>query len=648
MPANCPADKDKEIANMDVATDDLTPTKQEKVLNFVAQKLADDMAQTTHQTDDLVVGSSDVDNSIEPINDNHDTINPSSNNVIYGVAETKNNPESATNPLVSTKSGKPPKVVAVKRSDEDSLKKTEPVKPKKSKKTPQKEPIALPLGLIASVVAGLAFVFSLAPYGLWVVAILSPMVLYALLLMTHSTKRAFYLGLAYGFGVWASGAFWLYTSISLYGGVPSWLALIMIGVMALVMGLFHGLMSACFVQFLGRQPIAFASIWVIQEWLKTWLLTGFPWLFVGYAFTEVKFVSVLAPIVGVLGISFVVVLFSASVVELLRQKAGYLLIAVVMLILSSILYVVDPTWTKPTGEKLSVSLVQGNIPQDVKWLTEYQQETLDIYAETSQHEWGRDMVIWPEGAVTVFHDQASHFLMDVDRFAKHYNTAFLTGIPYRDLQNFDPNRDPYPPFYNSVMALGAGSGIYNKQNLVPFGEYIPMGLDLLPNLANNHNIANHSKGDKYQKKINIKNKNLALAICYEVAYPETTRRNAKDSDFILTVSNDAWFGTSAGPHQHLQMVQMRALETGRWFVRGTNTGITAIIDHNGNIVAKAPQFVRTVLRGDVSMMMGRTPYMKWGLYPILVISFVFVGLSAIANVRGVYFRKDGKYTQDYR
>lgn len=646
MPAN--RKPTPSILDTDTALSNESSAPKLSVADFVRQKLNEKnhLAHTdTEQPNKLPDG--------DLLNDNNSTNNDVATNQTTDLsADTQNSPQIIGNSaLAANKPKQAPKVVAVKRDPNDTPKKSLLAQDNKKPKTKPSatEPIPLWAAMAVSLLAGLSFVLSLAPYGLWGVAILSPMILYALLLLTQKPSRAFVVGLSYGFGVWASGAFWLYTSISLYGGVPSWLALILIGVMALGMGLFHAGTAWAFVKFLGKQPLAFSALWVIQEWLKTWVFTGFPWLFVGYAFTEVGIVSVLAPIVGVLGVSFVVVLFSASLVELLRQKAGYLLIALAMLAGSSILWLIDPTWTTPKDEKLSVSLIQGNIPQDVKWLTEYQQQTLEIYAETSQNEWGRDMVVWPEGAITVFHDEAQLVLEDIDRFAKRHNTAFLTGIPYRDLAAFNPDTDPYPPFYNSVMAFGAGSGIYKKQNLVPFGEYIPMGLDLFPNLANNHNIANHSKGDKTQSPLSIKNKAMGMAICYEVAYPETTRRNAKDSDFLLTVSNDAWFGTSSGPHQHLQMVQMRALETGRWFARGTNTGVTAIINEKGKIVAKAPQFERTVLRGDVAMMTGNTPYMVWGAYPILLICAALIGFSAFAGgARGRYFAKDGKYMQDYR
>ena len=283
---------------------------------------------------------------------------------------------------------------------------------------------------------------------------------------------------------------------------------------------------------------------------------------------------------------------------------------------------------------MSVSLIQGNIPQDLKWLTEYQVETLKIYATLSSTEWGSDMVLWPESSIPMFQDEALGFISEVVKVAKETDTTWVTGIPYKDTAAFDAKTDKYPPFYNSVIALGADAeGLYKKQRLVPFGEYIPFEgmLDILPNLAGSQDIMSYSRGSANQSPLRVRGHNLGAAVCYEVAYPDTTRKNAINTDFLLTISNDAWFGSSAGPLQHLQMVQMRALENGRWFMRATNTGVTAIIDHKGHIVKRAPQFERTVLRGNVQARVGNTPYMRAGNYPILIIIALLLLLSYLGK-----------------
>ncbi|EGK12771.1 apolipoprotein N-acyltransferase [Psychrobacter sp. 1501(2011)] len=495
----------------------------------------------------------------------------------------------------------------------------------------------MPIGtaVIVAWLAGAMFMLSLAPYGYWIIALISPALLYALLLSPMSNKRAFIIGEAYGMGLWCVGAFWLYTSIHDYGDIPAPLALLAIAVMGLGMGLFHGFMAWIFNRFVGKQPLAFAALWVLQEWMKTWFLTGFPWLFVGYAFTEQYWLSSLAPVAGVFAVSFVAVLLATSLVDIFRKRAGYLVVAALFLAVSIGLWLVNPAWTQPKQNtpNLKVSLVQGNIPQDLKWLTEYRYKTLEIYATLSRTEWGQDLVVWPESSIPMFQTEAWPFMTEVVKVAKETDTTWVTGIPYKDEAAYNKEADKYAPFYNSVIALGAqAEGLYKKQNLVPFGEYIPFqgALDLFPGLAGSQEVLNYSRGPENQSPLKVRGHNLGSAVCYEVAYPDTTRRNAQNTDFLLTISNDAWFGTSAGPLQHLQMVQMRSLETGRWFMRATNTGVTAIIDHTGKIVARAPQFERTVLRGEVQSRTGTTPYVRFGNTPVLLL----IGLMLLLSYLG--------------
>ena len=499
------------------------------------------------------------------------------------------------------------------------------------------KPKGLPmvLTILIAWLAGAVFIFALAPYGFWPVALISPAILYALLMPDMTGKRAFLIGQAYGTGLWCVGAFWLYTSIHVYGDTPVWLALIMIALMGLGMGLFHGFLALIFNRVVGKQPLSFAALWVLQEWMKTWLFTGFPWLFVGYAFTEQYWLSSLAPVAGVFAVSFVAILLAASLVELLRRRGGYMIPTIAMLVVSCALWLINPQWTKPKGTPdLSVSLIQGNIPQDLKWLTEYQVETLKIYATLSSTEWGSDIILWPESSIPMFQDEAVGFINEMVKMAKETDTTWVTGIPYKDEAAFNAKTDKYPPFYNSVIALGADAeGMYKKQRLVPFGEYIPFEgmLDILPNLAGSQDIMSYSRGSDNQSPLRVRGHNLGAAVCYEVAYPDTTRKNAINTDFLLTISNDAWFGSSAGPLQHLQMVQMRALENGRWFMRATNTGVTAIIDHKGRIVKRAPQFERTVLRGNVQARVGNTPFMRVGNYPVLIIIALLLLLSYLGK-----------------
>lgn len=498
----------------------------------------------------------------------------------------------------------------------------------------QKKQLPLIFPLLISLFAGAIFSFALAPYYWWWLAILSPALLYASL-RHRSAKQAFVLGWAYGFGLWFVGAFWLFTSIHIYGDTNAILSVLMIAIMALVMGLFSALQTWAYRRFFPETPLTFAPLWVFSEWAKTWVFTGFPWLFAGYAFTE-RFLDSYAPLFGVFGVSFVVITLACALVEVLNRRVFWVVPSAVLLLGAwgaAQLDFVEQKATKP----LSVSLIQGNIPQDLKWLTEYQAKTLMIYVNLSRTEWGRDLIVWPESSIPMFQSDIEPFLKAMQTQAEKTDTAWVTGIPYWDLK--ESKQTGYPMYYNSIMASGSeAEGLYKKQRLVPFGEYIPLSGLLswvLPGVQNDVMLSGFSRGSSEQKPLMIKNHPLASAICYEIAYPNLTRRNASTSDFLVTVSNDAWFTGTAGPWQHLQMVQMRAKENGRWFIRATNTGVTAFIDHTGHIVKQAPTDQEFVLRGGLPAMQGQTWYNRFSDWPILGFSLFLLVLGWIYRPRKV-------------
>ena len=488
------------------------------------------------------------------------------------------------------------------------------------------KPLPLIYPVLIALISGAVFSLALAPYYLWWLAILSPALLYACL-RQRAPRQAFAIGWAYGFGLWFVGAFWLYTSIHVYGETNAILSVLLIVIMALVMGLFTAIQTWLYRRFFPETPLTFAPIWVLFEWAKTWVFTGFPWLFAGYAFSE-RLLDAYAPLFGVFSVSFVVILLACALVEILNKRIFWAVPAAILLLGAwgaSHLQFVSTKDEKP----LSVSLIQGNIPQDMKWLTEYQGKTLEIYTELSQSEWGRDLIVWPESSIPMFQTDIPGFLQAMNQQAKQSNTAWVTGIPYWDLN--DSATQQTPVFFNSLMASGSDTnGLYKKQRLVPFGEYIPLhGLLswVLPAMQNDPSMSSFSRGSSEQAPLDIKGHPLAAAICYEIAYPNLTRRNAANSDFLVTVSNDAWFTGTAGPWQHLQMVQMRAKENGRWIIRATNTGITAFIDENGHIVKQAPIDQPAVLRGELPAMQGQTWYSRFSDWPILMFSSLLLLLG---------------------
>ena len=479
-------------------------------------------------------------------------------------------------------------------------------------------PWAAPL---TAMLAGALFVLALAPFHVWGLALLSPALL-AEQLHGQRPGRAARLGWMYGIGLWGAGVWWLYISVHDYGNTPAWLSVIMVGLVALIMGSLTALMAFLYRRFrLDRAPLlTFAPLFIAFEWMRSWLFTGFPWLYAGYAFLDTPLENY-APVLGVFGVGLMAIV-SAQLLAALLKYGRHCWPAALM---APMIWGVGAAlglhaWTTvDPARKLGLSIVQGNIPQDVKWQLEWRDKTLDIYRQWTKSEWGQDLVVWPEAAIPMFQYEAADFLAEMENNALTAHSTLVTGIPFADLRKLD--KQGIPPFYNSIAAIGQGYGLYFKQRLVPFGEYIPFESLLRGSIPFfSRDMSSFSAGTAEQPPLTVRDYRAGAAICYEVAYPELTRRNARNADFLITISNDGWFGHSIGPDQHLQMVRMRSLENGKWFVRGTNNGISAIINEQGVIVAQAPQFKRTVLRGEVFMTTGQTPYLRFGYAPVMVLA----------------------------
>jgi len=274
-------------------------------------------------------------------------------------------------------------------------------------------------------------------------------------------------------------------------------------------------------------------------------------------------------------------------------------------------------------------MVQGNVDQSVKWDADEADRIIRTYVELSEPLWGVDLVIWPEAAVTRFEHELSQLLGELDNRGAASGTALVLGLPYAERLP-----DGSVAYYNAVRVVGAGEGRYLKRRLVPFGEYVPLegllrGLIAFFDLP----MSGFSRGPAEQPLLAFDGHRAVMAICYEVVYPELVRAQAMDADVLMTVSNDTWFGASAGPLQHLEMAQMRALENGRWMLRATNNGVTAIIDAEGRVRARLPQFEAGVLRGQWQAMAGSTPYARLGYLPVLVCGLLLGGLAWLARRR---------------
>lgn len=492
-------------------------------------------------------------------------------------------------------------------------------------KSNSKPPI--PLLAFSLLFAGSLQTLSLAPYGIWPLAILSVvLILWAtkalnILIETSPKQGAFY-GWLFGLGLFGSGASWVYVSIHVYGyaspALAGFLTVLFVGLLALFPAL------SFYLYFRWRQSCAlrnvlfFTAIWVLGDAFRTVFLTGFPWLFVGYSHVH-SLLAGLTPVIGVYGLTLVTVLTGATAYHLCTQapkNQKMLLGSVVMAAWLSGITLEKIDWTTPVKDGTrKVALAQLNIPQELKWLPSQRRKTLHLLEQLTNDHWQNDIIVWPETAVPILYDRALPYLERMGRIAREKDISIISGIPYRQF-----NDDGSQTVHNSILSIGKGDGIYHKQKLVPFGEYVPLQ-DLLRGLIAFFDLpmSDFRRGPEDQDLLAANKDSISPFICYEVVYPDFVNSRATDADILLTISNDSWFGASIGPLQHLQMAQMRAAEQGRYMIRGTNNGVSAIIDHKGYITAESEQFVQTVLSSEVKIMEGRTPFSYLGSYPIFAL-----------------------------
>jgi len=476
----------------------------------------------------------------------------------------------------------------------------------------------------ALIAAGALQVLSLSPFNIWPAALGS---IILLLLVSGALtpkrqltgKQAFLYGWAIGFGLFSSGASWVYVSINTYGNAPPALAGMLTLIFVAGLGLFHGLViwgySLLRTQSLILNAILFSALWVFGDGFRTFFLTGFPWLFIGDGQLEGPLRGWI-PIIGSYGATFIIVLTSAAITALIhaRNKAtGLFCVAVCVALWLPTTLLNDKHWTSASGASLTTALIQLDIPQEDKWKRSQRNKTISLLHELTEDQLDKDLIFWPETAIPIFYNQAKPILNGFSDLAKQSNTTIVTGIPYRGWD--DSNKQTV--LHNSIVSLGAGDGIYHKQKLVPFGEYVPLQ-DLLRGLIAFFDLpmSNFRKGPEDQGYLNTNDFKASPFICYEVVYPDLVAKRARNADYLVTISNDSWFGKSIGPLQHLQIAQIRALENGRYMVRATNNGVTAIINNLGQIETRIPQFKRAVLEGKVAIFSGETPFTKFGSTPL--------------------------------
>lgn len=465
-----------------------------------------------------------------------------------------------------------------------------------------------------SFILGAIGTFAYSPFDIWGIAFISAgSLIWAATLKNR--KVAFWSTFSWSIGYFCCGVSWVSISMTQFGGVPVIVSYFAVFLLACYLALYNLLFSFLSYKFKQYNPFVLAAIFTFAEYLRGAVFTGFPWLQFGYTLIDSPF-SNLAPIFGVEGLTFFVMVVSGYLVNLMKQESKTLPTLSILAVIFSVSFAtrfIHFVQIDDEKQPLVVSLVQGNIEQKMKWDPDYFNQTVLTYQKLISQVLSRsDVVILPESAIPATEAQIEPLLQELQRAAQQRGSEVIIGTLHQTAQGL----------FNSAVVVGNAekpyslydSARFNKHHLVPFGEYVPFGtlLDwmrevfILP--------VNLSQGTFIQSPLLAGERRFNTAICYEIIFTHQVQQNQKAhlADYLLTISNDAWFGSSIGPWQHFQMARMRALELGRPLIRATNTGITAFVDAYGKVESQAPQFKALVLSREVKAYKGETPFTIWG------------------------------------
>lgn len=483
------------------------------------------------------------------------------------------------------------------------------------------------LAAFTALLAGAALVPAFAPLNLWPLALLSPALLIHLWLGAPRAMDAAWLGFTFGMGLFGAGVSWIYVSLSLFGGMPAplaafatlafcaWLALIpaAVGYLQARIGGHEAL----------RALLTIPALWMLAEMFRGWYFTGFPWLTLGYAATDTPLAG-FAPLCGVYGVSLIAMLCAGLFRQIAIGARRSLALTTLLAIVAAGFALDSAEWTRPYGPPLRVSLLQGNIPQALKFEPERYARTLSTYAHLASASDSK-LIVLPETAIPRFLDRIDPgYLEELASIARRNGGDLILGVPYRSSES---------TYFNSAMSLGTSpSQIYSKSHLVPFGEFMPPGFGWIPSVLHIP-LSDFSRGNRMQEPLRVAGQRIAINICYEDAFGEEIIRPLAQATMLANVSNVAWFGDSLAPAQHLQIARMRTMETGRALLAATNTGITAAIDRDGIVIARLPQFVEGRLDATVRGYQGLTPYARLGNWPAILAAALLVALSVAVRKR---------------
>lgn len=504
----------------------------------------------------------------------------------------------------------------------------------------------LPHKLFIAGIAGATTVLSFAPFYAWPLTVIVLVVLFSLWSGATTPRQAAAIGFSWGLGLFLAGVSWLYVSLHVYGNMPALLAGVAVFVFCCYLALYPALAGWLqarlkvppLVRFLLLMPAAFTG----AEYLRGWVVSGFPWLIAGYSQTPSELaiapLAGYAPVVGVFGISGLLALtagaivvaspkLSGTVLPVARRRALFITTAIVWLggiVLGAY------QWSAVSGKALSVSLIQGNIAQHLKWREDQRAATIETYLELVEQSHGR-LIVLPETALPMMlHDVPSHVLAAFRKKAIDNEGDLLLGIAYVDKNA--PAQAGYD-YYNGAVSLGRSPGQrYAKQHLVAFGEFVPPMFSWVYQWLTIP-LSGFTPGSASQPAMQLAGHRVGVNVCYEDTFGAEIAGPLPGAELLVNISNMAWYGRSLAADQHLQFSQMRALETSRWMLRSTNTGLTAAIDEKGRVVKSLPQFTRGVLEVDVIPRQGTTPYIRWRDAPILLLLAAALLFSVIRHHR---------------
>lgn len=485
---------------------------------------------------------------------------------------------------------------------------------------------------------GTGITLSLAPFNLWPLSIISVIGLLYCLHSQFSIRHSLYKAFGYATGMYGTGVTWIFVSVNDHSSAPTIVALLTTFGFITLLSLIFTLQISIYARYYKAKKfglwLGFPALWIAFEWIRSWFLTGFPWLYVGYAHINSP-LSGYAPLGGVYFLSFISILTSIIFFRALALdiKYKYLCFSNIFIIWMAGYFLFHVEWTTLSSKRpLVAAAIQGNIPLELKWQPDHAIPSIRTYEKMTSQILPADIILWPETAIPLFQNQAAEHLRHLNEQGSNDYSTIITGIPFwiKD----DRNIEARGKYHNSIIALGLGKGVYHKQKLVPFGEYIPFEhlirkIDLFdfPMSGFQPGASNQTLlQSAYNFNDQINTYSIAPFICYEIMFPELVSHMAKQANIIVTVSNDAWFGRSIGPDQHLQMAQMRALENGKSIIRATNTGTSAIIDQKGRILTQSDLFQAQSITSNIQLFSGNTLYSKLGAWPILILMFICLSL----------------------